>query len=59
MDGSIGGKMSVKIQTTEEVRDWSLASEEEILRGYEEMAADEEGEKEAFEWIEAHVGECL
>jgi hypothetical protein len=35
------------------------AKEAEILRGYEEMAADTAGEKEAFDWIEAHVGECL
>ena len=35
------------------------SKERDILRGYEEMAADAEGEKEAFDWIEAHVGECL
>ena len=35
------------------------SKEDEILRGYQEMAADTEAEAEAFEWIEAHVGECL
>ncbi len=40
-------------------RDWSLATEEELLRGYEEMAADEDREKEALEWCESFIGECL
>jgi len=35
------------------------SKEREILRGYEEMAADTEAEDEALEWIESHVGECL
>jgi len=40
-------------------RDWSLATEEELLEGYKAMAADEEREREAFVWIESSVGECL
>ena len=36
-----------------------LSTQDEILRGYQEMAADTVGEAEAYEWIEAHVGECL
>jgi len=40
-------------------RNWYFASEGEILRGYQEMAADEEREKDAVAWIEAFVGECL
>ncbi len=40
-------------------KDLENSKEQEILRGYEEMAADTEGEKEAFDWIEANVGECL
>jgi hypothetical protein len=51
--------MSVKIQITEEVRDWSQASKEQILRGYEEMAANEEREAEALEWSEALIGDGL
>ncbi len=35
------------------------SKEQAILRGYEEMALDVEGEREAFDWIEAHVGEGL
>ncbi len=31
---------------------------EAILRGYQEMAADEQAEREAFEWIEAGLGEA-
>jgi hypothetical protein len=51
--------MSLKIQSAEEVRDWSQASEEEIPRGYEEMAADEGREAEALEWSEALTGDGL
>jgi len=40
-------------------RNWYFASEGEILRGYQEMAADEAREKDAVAWIEAFVGECL
>lgn len=40
-------------------QNWNDASEEEILHAYREMAADEEAEKDAMAWIEAHVGECL
>lgn len=36
-------------------RDWQTATEEEMLRGYREMAADEEREKEAYEWSEALI----
>lgn len=43
----------------ETVADWNLATEEEVSRGYKEMAADDEREREAFEWIEAEIGECL
>jgi rubrerythrin len=48
-------KMNTK--STVEVRDWSLATEEEILRGYEEMASDSEPEAEALEWSEALIGD--
>lgn len=51
--------MNLNIQSTEEVRDWSQASEEQILRGYEEMAADGEREAEAFEWSEALIRDDL
>ncbi len=34
-------------------------SEEELIKGYEAMAADVERENEAVEWIEALIGECL
>jgi hypothetical protein len=43
----------------EAARRLEASKEREILSGYEEMAADTEGEKEAFDWIEANVGECL
>lgn len=43
----------------ETARQLKAKREEEILRGYQEMAADEEGEKEAMEWIESNAGECL
>lgn len=33
------------------------AAEEEIFRGYQEMAADEEREREAMEWSEALIGD--
>jgi hypothetical protein len=51
--------MSNQVQEIGVMRDWTLATEEEIRRGYEEMAADEQHEREAHEWIESHVGECL
>lgn len=35
------------------------AAEEEIFRGYQEMAADEEREREAMEWSEALIGDGL
>ena len=35
------------------------AQEEEILRGYQAMAADEEREREALEWSEALIGDGL
>jgi hypothetical protein len=38
-------------------RDWETATEEELLRGYQEMAADEEREKEAFQRSEAFIGD--
>jgi predicted CopG family antitoxin len=38
---------------------WLTASDEEIRRGYAEMAADEEAEREAHEWIESNIGETL
>jgi hypothetical protein len=43
----------------EAARKLEASKERDILRGYEEMAADTEGEEEAFDWIESHVGECL
>ncbi len=42
---------------SEMVRDWSLATPEELRRGYEEMAADKEREAEALEWSEALIGD--
>jgi hypothetical protein len=51
--------MESKAFELETQRDWSLASEEELLEGYKAMAADEEREREAFIWIESFVGECL
>jgi hypothetical protein len=39
--------------------DWQTASEEELLRGYQAMAADKEREKEAHEWSEALIGDGL
>ena len=38
-------------------QDWQTATGEELLRGYQEMAADEEREKEAFQWSEAFIGD--
>jgi hypothetical protein len=35
--------------------DWQAATVEELLRGYQEMAADEEREKKAFQWSEASI----
>jgi len=49
--------MSQQTQAPAIGRDWSLATEEELLRGYQEMAADEEREKEALEWSEALIGD--
>ncbi len=43
----------------EAAKNLETSKEQEILRGYEEMAADVNGEKEAFEWIESHVEERL
>ncbi len=43
----------------EAARNLETSKEQETIRGYEEMAADVAGEEEAFEWIEAHAGECL
>ena len=51
--------MSYEVEGPELVKNWSLATHEELRRGYEAMAADEEREKEAFVWIESRVGECL
>jgi hypothetical protein len=37
-----------------------LQNDEEAMRlGYEAIAADEESEAEAMDWIETHAGECL
>lgn len=38
---------------------WLTASPEELDRGYAELAADENSEREASEWIEASAGETL
>lgn len=38
---------------------WLNASEAEIRRGYAEMAADEEAEREAHAWTESNIGETL
>jgi len=37
----------------------SLVSDEELDAAYREMAADEDREREAREWIEADLGETL
>jgi len=34
------------------------ATEEDLFRGYQEMEADEEREKEALEWSEALIGDA-
>lgn len=39
------------------LRDWNLATPEELTRGYEEMAADTEREQEALNWSEALIGD--
>ena len=49
--------MSPTTEVVQDVRDWSKASEEELRRGYEEMAADTERESEALEWSEALIGD--
>jgi hypothetical protein len=38
--------------------DWETATEEEVSRGYQEKAADEEREKEALEWADALIGDA-
>jgi hypothetical protein len=38
--------------------DWMTATEEEMRRGYEAMAADVEAEAEALEWCEALIGDA-
>ena len=40
-------------------QDWQTATEEELRQGYQEMAADEEREKEAYEWSEALIGDSF
>lgn len=37
--------------------DWETATEEELENSYREMAADEEAEAEALEWIEGTMGD--
>jgi hypothetical protein len=37
--------------------DWQTASDEELLLGYQAMAADKEREIEANEWSEALIGD--
>ena len=37
--------------------DWQTATEEELLRGYQEMAADTDREAEALEWSEALIAD--
>jgi len=49
--------MPNEIEVSEVTRDWSLATEEELRRGYEQMASDSEREKEALEWCEALIGD--
>ncbi len=39
--------------------EWRSATDEELRRGYEAMAADADREREALEWSEALIGECL
>jgi hypothetical protein len=36
-------------------RDWQTATEEELLRGYQQMAADKEREEEALQWSETLI----
>ena len=40
-------------------RDWNQAAEDELRRGYEEMASDIEHEKEALQWTENLIGEAI
>ena len=49
--------MAEKLQEQDVSTDWSNASDEELRRGYEEMAADEERETEATQWSEALIGD--
>lgn len=51
--------MTYKAESAQMVRDWNLASPEELKRGYEEMAADTERETEALTWSEALIGDGL
>jgi hypothetical protein len=51
--------MTYKTEPAQMVRDWTLASPEELKRGYEEMAADTEREAEALAWSEALIGDGL
>ena len=37
--------------------DWETVTEEELEKGYREMAADKEAEAEALEWCEALIGD--
>jgi hypothetical protein len=49
--------MSYEVEQKDAVRDWSLATHEELRQGYEAMAADKEREAEALEWCEALIGD--
>jgi hypothetical protein len=49
--------MSYEVESTQAAKDWSLATQEELLQGYEAMAADAEREAEAAEWCEALIGD--
>ena len=51
--------MTPKIQNSNSLRDWNLATEQELLEGYKAMAADRERESEALEWSEALIGDGL
>ena len=51
--------MATETQGAETVKDWSLATPDELLQGYQEMAADHEREAEAHEWSEALIGDAF
>jgi hypothetical protein len=49
--------MAYDTEDSQTTRDWTLATDEELRCGYEEMAADKEREAEALAWSEALIGD--